>query len=127
MTRDSRRRSSSDEADLFGPPAQGSLFADAPQQPARYVPKPEHVRSALRDYVAKLQGERTWWRWNDWQIERYRTREVEYFCNLIPDPAEAAEWRARLGAEIARLDAASGTERPAEEGYYHPKRAAPGG
>ena len=49
MTRDSRRKTPSDEADLFGPPAQGSLFAAEPPQPALYVPKPEHVRSALRD------------------------------------------------------------------------------
>ena len=126
MTRDSRRKPRHNEADLFGPAAQGSLFSAEPPQPALYVPKPEHVRSALRDYVAKLQGETTWWGWNDWQIERHRMQLVDYFCNLIPDPAEAAEWRARLGAEIARLDAASGTERPWEEGAYRPKRAAPG-
>jgi hypothetical protein len=74
---------------------------------SRYVPKPEHVRSGLRSLLDRLSQAQTWLPWSDWVIQRYRERDVNYYCGLLPDKAEASDWRRRLEAEVARLDAAT--------------------
>ena len=112
MTAESRRKSQQTEADLFGPPPQGDLFGEASKQPARYIPKAEHVRSGLRAFLEKLAAAEIWWRWNDWDIAEYRERSGPYYCDLLPDPAEAEEWRRLVNIELDRLDAASGAARP---------------
>jgi hypothetical protein len=112
MTRESRKAAPNPrEPDLFGPPA----------APERYVPKPEHVRSGLRSLLERLASAETWWQWSDWDIERYREREVLYYCDLLPDREEAEEWRRQLAVEIARLDAASGPCRPADPRFIRQK------
>ena len=106
-----KKRSGLHQPTPFGPQAQPDLFGPPPA-PERYVPKPEHVRSELRSLLERLATAETWWQWSDWDIERYREREVRYYCDLLPDRSEAEEWRQRLSVEIARLDKASGPSPP---------------
>ena len=46
------------------------------------------------------------WPWDDNQVEFYRLNVWPYLYERLPDAAEAAEWKAKLEAEAARLDAA---------------------
>ncbi|MGO9744335.1 MAG: hypothetical protein ACLPN5_23010 [Roseiarcus sp.] len=111
MSRQSRKSAYDPrEPTLFGPPEQPDLFGSP--EPARYAPKPEHVRSGLRKLVETLAAAETWWGWTDYDIERYRQRDIAYYCDLLPDAAEREEWHARLMVEVARIDAASGSTRP---------------
>ena len=41
-------------------------------------------------------------------VRLHREKTFSYLCDLLADREEAAGWRARIEAEIARLDAASG-------------------
>ena len=97
------------QPDLFGPPPQGELFA-APAPVFR--PAPDHVLSGLAQLRERLTTAADWWIWTDWDIERFRNREPAYYCGLLGDEALARDWRARLDAEILRLDQVSGPHRP---------------
>jgi hypothetical protein len=81
------------QADLFGDPSVGA---------PRYVPKPEHVRNALADLLAKLQRAQAW-PWPEAVAELHVERTAPYLLGLLADAEEAARWRAQLDAEIARL------------------------
>ncbi len=116
-----KKRSAPREPTLFGPAEQPDLFGPPPA-PERYVPKPEHVRSGLRSLLERLATAETWCQWSDWDIERYRERDVRYYCDLLPDRGEAEEWRQPLAVEIARLDAASGPSRPEDPRFIRTKR-----
>lgn len=87
------------------------MFAAQPD-PARYVPKQAHVRSGLSSLLAKLEAAETWWQWSDWDIQRYRERDADYYCGLLDASEEAAAWRVKLSIEMARLDKSSGKWRP---------------
>ncbi len=82
-----------DQSDLFGP---------APPPP--YVPKPQHVRNRFIDFLAQLRQAEAW-PWDESQMEIYRARVWPYLYERLPDQAEAAEWKRKLDAEAARLDA----------------------
>jgi hypothetical protein len=120
------QKTSSDlrEPTLFGPAEQPDLFGSPPQQ-ARYVPKPEHVRSGLLRLLERLTSAENWWSWSDWDIERYRDRDVRYYCDLLPDPQEREEWRGRFAVEIARLDAASAETRPEDPHFRRARSPSP--
>lgn len=96
------------QADLFGPAPQGELFDKAPA----FRPAHAHVLSGLEKLHARLAEAPTWWVFTDWDIERFRTREPDYYCGLLDDAALAQDWRVKLDAEIARLNASSGQTRP---------------
>ena len=102
-------RKSSAQSDLFGAPAQAELFPPPP--PDRYVPKPEYVRSAFISHLQKLAEAPDWWIWHDFEIKRFRDEWPQHLADFLPDRQEAAEWMAKINAEIARLDACSPTER----------------
>ncbi len=95
-----------DESDLFGKSAQADLFGDdAPAVPA-YIPDQHHVRNRLEDLVAQMQSAATW-PWEPVMVKLHREKTFFYLCDLMTDEDEAADWRKRINAEIARLDAAA--------------------
>jgi len=84
--------------------SQLALFDDLPR-PNVYVPKQEHVLNRLCSIHATLCEAETW-PWEPVIVEAYRERTLPYLYALVTDQAEAAEWRAKIEAELARLDAA---------------------
>jgi len=89
MPPESRKRADDPcEPTLFGPPEQPDLFGPPPA-PARYVPKPEHVRSGLRALLKTLAEAKTWWGWTDYDIERYRERDIAYYSTFCPTSPSA--------------------------------------
>jgi hypothetical protein len=82
-----------DQQDLFG----------GETRPA-YTPKPEHVRNHLQSILTQLAGTDVW-PWDEVIVELKIERTVPYLLGLL-DAAEAAEWRAKLDVEIARLSRA---------------------
>ncbi len=90
--------------------SQLALFEDL-SAPKVYVPKQEHVLNRLRSIHAKLCEAETW-PWEPVIVEAYRERTLPYLYALVTDEIEAAEWQARIEAELARLEAAA----PAEGG-----------
>ena len=93
------------EGNLFGGATQADLFGDSAPAPQRYVPEQRHVRNRLEDLVAQMQGAATW-PWEPVMVRLHREKTFSYLCGLIADQGEAADWRRRIAAEIARLDAA---------------------
>lgn len=87
---------------LFGDD-QPDLFGGAPP----YVPKPRHVRNRFIDFLAQMTAAEVW-PWDENQVEFYRQRVWPYLYERLPDQAEAAEWKRKLEAEAARLDARPG-------------------
>lgn len=84
-----------DQQDLFG----------GETTPA-YTPKLEHVRNHLQSLLAQMSGAQSW-PWDESVTDLHRDRTVPYLLNLLPDAAEAAEWRSRLEGEIDRLSRAA--------------------
>ena len=85
-----------DDPELFG-------AKSGAQKP--YVPKPQHVRNRFIDFLAQMTAAQTW-PWDQHQVEFYRERVWPYLYERLPDAAEAADWKRKLEAEAARLDAA---------------------
>lgn len=82
---------------------QGDLFGGAePSGPAPYQVKPQHVRNRLIDMVETLSGAQAW-PWSTSRTKLFRETVWPYLLALLPE-AEAADWRAKLDAETARLD-----------------------
>jgi hypothetical protein len=86
--------------------AQQSLFAEEELAPKRYVPKPEHVRNALKSLLDQMRAAERW-PWEGAVLELYRDIVPPQLYADLPDREEAARWRAEFEAEIARLDAAA--------------------
>lgn len=90
------------QAELFSLP-QGDLFG-APSAPAYVVPHAIAVNT-LRKTLEKLAAAAAW-PWDaDMKVARM-DRTVPKLLAVLP-PDEAADWRARIDAETARLDAAA--------------------
>jgi hypothetical protein len=90
---------------LFGDD-QPDLFGAAPAAQPAYQVKPEHIRNRFIEFMETMTGAETW-PYDADDRERFLTRTWPYLWAKFPDPAEAAEWRAKMLAEAARLDAAS--------------------
>lgn len=92
------------QADLFG----GTLpIASGPPPPPpkpRVKSPPERLRRHLMEILADLQrAERMFWKpWDEkWWVDIYRGIAADL------EPEEAADWGAKLDAELTRLKAAS--------------------
>jgi len=83
---------------------QHNLFAQEELRPARYVPNPQHVRNSLRDLLEQMRAAERW-PWEGAVLELYRDIVPPQLYAELPDPEEAARWRADIEAEAARLDA----------------------
>jgi hypothetical protein len=90
-----KRRAPEDQPDMFGGPP-----------PQVYVPPLPIVRNTLKDMLDKMRAAKTW-PWSESMVEININRHIPYLIGLLSDPAEAARWRAEIGAEAARLEAAS--------------------
>lgn len=88
----------------FGEKEQVDLFGAAPAAVAR--PDPRHVRNRLTALLSKMQASATW-PWEPAVVRLHRERTFAYLCDLLPEPGEAEDWRQRIAAEAARLDAAA--------------------
>jgi hypothetical protein len=87
----------------LGAAPQGDLFGVAEDGgPPPYQVKPQHVRNRLIDMVETMQGAQAW-PWPASRTKLFRQTVWPYLLGLLPQ-AEAADWRARLDAEAARLD-----------------------
>lgn len=87
-----------------GPMRQPDLFGVAePPAPARYIPKREHILSPLNELLAAMRGASVW-PWDAVQTDLKRNHVWPHLLTHLPAD-EAAEWRAALEAEAARLDA----------------------
>ncbi len=95
---------SSSQPSLFGND-QPDLFGARSGAPKPYVPKPQHVRNRFIDFMARMTAAQNW-PWDDNHVEFYRTNVWPYLYERLPDAAEAADWKRRMEAEAARLDAA---------------------
>jgi hypothetical protein len=88
--------------------SQLSLFEDSPAVPKAYVPKQEHVRNHIESLHTALRDAEEW-PWEPVMVALHRERTLPYLYGLLSDENEAREWRARIEAEIVRLDAAAQT------------------
>lgn len=84
--------------------AQQDLFGGE-TKPA-YTPELEHVRNRLEALFAEMAAAQAW-PWDESVVDLHRDRTVPYLLNLLPDAAEAADWRSRLEGEIDRLSKAA--------------------
>jgi len=82
------------QLDLFGGEAK-----------AAYTPKPEHVRNSLSRLLSQMAASDVW-PWDEVIVELNIERTIPYLLGLL-DAGEAAEWRAKLDVEIARLSRAA--------------------
>jgi len=89
------------QAEMFSLP-QGDLFG-APAAPAYVVPHAIAVNT-LRKTLAQLAAADRW-PWDPDMKTARMDRTVPKLLDVLP-PEEAADWRARIEAEAARLDAA---------------------
>lgn len=85
-----------DQPDLFG--------GGQSRQPAHQV-NPQHVRNRFIDFLAQMSAAKTW-PWDEDHVETLRERTWPYLYAKLPDAAEALEWKTKIEAEAARLDAA---------------------
>lgn len=83
-----------DQQDLFG----------GETKPA-YTPKPEHVRNSLSRLLEQMAASDAW-PWDEVIVDLNIERTIPYLLGLL-DASEAADWRAKLDAEIARLSRAA--------------------
>jgi hypothetical protein len=90
------------------PMSQLALFDDLPA-PNVYVPKQEHVINRLRSICATLCEAKSW-PWDPLIVRLYRERTLPYLYALVTDPAELAEWRTKIDAELNRLNAVAPVE-----------------
>ena len=93
----------SNQPELFAADAEPDLFG-APVAPA-YVPNPVHVRNRLQALLDQMRASATW-PWDEPIVRLHRERTFGYLCGLLTQ-SEAADWRRRIAAEVARLDAAT--------------------
>ena len=84
-----------DQQDLFGGETKSA-----------YTPKLEHVRNHLESLLAQMAAAQAW-PWDESVVDLHRERTVPYLLNLLPDPAEAAQWRGRFELESRRLSNAA--------------------
>jgi hypothetical protein len=70
-----------------------------------YKPKPEHVRNSLSHLFEQMRGNDCW-PWAEVIVEMHLERTVPYLLALL-DAGEAAEWRAKIDAEVTRLSRAA--------------------
>ena len=92
------------QKDLFGT-LQPDLFGEDAPQPKPHHVNPQHVRNRFIDFLAQMTAAKTW-PWDDGHVETLRERTWPYLYAKLPDAAEAAEWKAKIEAEAARLEAA---------------------
>jgi len=85
--------------------AQPDLFGGTSSVPKARAPDPRHVRNRFIDFLAQMTAAESW-PWDQHQVEFYRQRVWPYLYERLPDAAEAADWKRKLEAEAARLDAA---------------------
>src|SRR5438045_2660058 len=86
---------------------QGDLFGVAEAAPASaYIPKREHILSPLNELLAAMRAANAW-PWDAVQTDLKRNHVWPHLLGHLPAD-EAADWRAVLEAEAARLDAATG-------------------
>ena len=81
--------------------SQLALFDDLPASNV-YVPKQEHVINRLRSIHETLREAETW-PWEPVIVELYRESTLPHLYAHVKDPAELAEWRAKIEAEWMRL------------------------
>jgi predicted lipid-binding transport protein (Tim44 family) len=93
------------QPNLFGDD-QPDLFAGKQGAATVHQVNPQHVRNRFIDFLAQMSVAETW-PWDDSHIETLRERTWPYLYAKLPDAAEAAEWKAKIEVEAARLDAAS--------------------
>ena len=93
------------QPNLFGDEQSDLFDAAASAQPA-YRVKPEHIRNRFIEFMDRMRGVAQW-PWDEDERERYLTRTWPYLWAKFPDPIEAAEWKAKMLMEAARLDANS--------------------
>ncbi|MBV8798505.1 MAG: hypothetical protein JO208_01660 [Alphaproteobacteria bacterium] len=86
---------------------QSALFAEEEMgpKPKAYVPNPNAVRNRLRGLLQEMR-EAEHWPWQGAVLQLYRDIVPPQLYAALPDAEEAARWRAEIGAEAARLDAA---------------------
>ena len=99
-----KHRMSLSQPSLFGDD-DPELFGTKSGAHKPYVPKPQHVRNRFIDFLAQMTAAQKW-PWDENQVEFYRERVWPYLYARLPDAAEAADWKRKLEAEAARLDAA---------------------
>ncbi len=80
-----------------------NLFAAAEAGPPAYRPDPDRVRARLARILGQARASEVA-PWPSTQLNLYRTI-VPQMTEWLP-PAEAADWRARFDAELARFDLA---------------------
>ena len=86
---------------------QPDLFGETKSAPAPILPNPQHVRNRFIDFLAQTTATETW-PWDENQTDFYRETVWPQLYGKLADQAEAAEWKAKMDAEAARLDKASG-------------------
>lgn len=64
------------------------------------------MRNRLQYFLDAMQAAETR-PWEPLIVRQRRERVIPYLYERLPDRAEADEWRVRIDAEIARLDAAA--------------------
>ncbi|KPF82913.1 hypothetical protein IP78_03365 [Brevundimonas sp. AAP58] len=94
-----------DQPDLFGAPSSSSGSTGG-GPPAYVVPYPIAVNTLTRTLDMLRAAER--WPWDPDMKAARMERNVPRMLAVLP-PEEAADWRARINAEAARLDAAAAT------------------
>lgn len=90
------------QAELF-PSPQPDLFGGPAAPPAYVVPYPIAVNT-LTKTLALLQGSARW-PWDADMKAARMERTVPKLLDVLP-PDEAADWRARIDEQVARLNAA---------------------
>lgn len=96
------------QPDFFGEP-QPDLFGGqdaALQKHQPHVPNPQHIRNRFIEFLAQMEAAATW-PWDESRVETLRENTWPYLFARLPDAAEAADWKVKLEAEAARLDAAT--------------------
>ena len=86
-------------------PIQADLFGTSATPAQTYQVNPQHVRNRFIDFLAQMQAAETW-PWDEDYLDTLRERTWPYLYDKLPDQAEAAEWKAKMETEAARLDAA---------------------
>ena len=91
------------QAELF-PSPQGDLFGAGESAPAAYVIPYPIALNTLRSLLDKLTAAERW-PWDPDMKAARMDRTLPRLLDRLP-PDEAADWRTRIAAEAARLDAA---------------------
>ena len=86
---------------------QPDLFGEKKSAPAPILPNPQHVRNRFIDFLAQMRAA-TAWPWDEDRVEFLRETVWPQLYTKLADQTEAADWKAQMDAEAARLDKASG-------------------